>query len=100
MLFVVSNQSEAVPSSNGSPDNGTVIAIAAFHAREIDAYRQHDEVRGSDLDPRLVLGRRRKARATGFQSFTLDHRRVQARPTSRTLKPEKFPARKCTTACI
>jgi hypothetical protein len=46
-----------------------VIALAAFDAREIDPFEEHDEVRGADLDPWLGLGRWRKAKASGFQSL-------------------------------
>ncbi|WP_406701307.1 hypothetical protein V5E97_33610 [Singulisphaera sp. Ch08] len=36
-------------SHRGSGD-GSVIAFAAFHAREVDPFEEHDEVRGADLD--------------------------------------------------
>jgi hypothetical protein len=46
-----------------------MIAFAPFYAREIDAFQEHDEVGGTDLNAGLSLGRRGEAKGSDLQSL-------------------------------
>ena len=53
-----------------------MIAFAAFDARQIDPFQEHDEVRGADLDAGLVLERQWEAVPSGFESLVPDRQPV------------------------
>src|SRR6266481_5289247 len=55
--------------SRGGSGHGSVIALAAFHAGEIDAREEHDQVRGADLNAWRVGQRSGKAEATHLQAL-------------------------------
>ena len=55
--------------SRSGSGHGSVIALAAFHAGEIDAREQHDQVRGADLNAWFVVLRCRETEAASFESF-------------------------------
>jgi len=49
-----------------------VIALRSLHAREIDAGKQHDQVRGADLDLRTPIARGRKAKGPDLEPLVPD----------------------------
>ena len=49
-----------------------MIALRSLHAREIDAGKQHDQVRGADLDLRTPVVRGRKAKAADLEPLVPD----------------------------
>src|SRR5262245_2411206 len=55
--------------SSGGSGHWAVVAFATFHTGEIDTREEHDQVRGADLDARLVVLRRRKTEAACLESL-------------------------------
>ena len=49
-----------------------MIALRSLHAREINARKQHDQVRGADLDLRTPVVRGRKAKAAHLEPLVPD----------------------------